>query len=131
MSVSDFTSPIKKYKIIQGDTFGDGFYVTEWDENTQAFVPKDLTGVEIISTIKGGFKKDLPVLAQCVEGDGIEVTDGDGTMDFVSFKYIPSKTNTLPTKTVYMDLQFKFSSTESYTFLRAEIEVEGQATPHA
>lgn len=128
--MTDYTPPVKKYKIVQGDTFKDGFFVTETNPVTEIVTPKNLTGVEITATIKTRLSKDAPVIAQCTIADGITVTDGDGTNDFFEFRFVPLKMNSVPVRTVYMDLQFKFSEEESYTFLQAEIEVIGQGTPH-
>jgi hypothetical protein len=129
--ITDFSAPRMDYIFMQGDTFTDGFFVTEYDSDTDAYVPKNLTGVQIISTIKGRLSKDAPVMAQCTIGDGIEVTDGDGTMDFFQFKYTPVKTNVLPTRKIWMDIQMVFPDGTSTTYLISEIDVKGQATPHA
>lgn len=127
---TDFSAPQMDYIIMQGDTFTDGFFVTEYDSNTDTQVPKALTGVTITVTIKARLSKDAPVMAQCTIGDGITVTDGDGTDDFFQFTFTPTKTSALPTRKVWMDVQMLFLDGTSTTYLISEIEVKGQATPH-
>lgn len=119
------------YIIMQGDTFKDGFFVTEYDPNTDAQIPKALTGVTITVTIKARLSKDAPVMAQCTIGDGVTVTNGDGTDDFFQFEFTPAKTNSLPSRKIWMDIQMVFPDGTSTTYLISEIEVKGQATPHA
>jgi hypothetical protein len=125
---TDFSAPQLDYVIIQGDTFTDGFYVTEYDPNTDAQVPKDLTGVVITATIKSRLSKDAPIMAQVDTTDGIAVTDGDGTMDFFQYRFESSHTTLLPTRKVWMDIQMLFADGTATTYLISEITVKGQAS---
>lgn len=127
---TDFSAPVMEYLIVQGDTFKDGFFVKEYNPATSTTTPVNLTNCRVDVTIRTKMDKKALLLANVnTQTGGVVVTNGDGTNDYFEFEFSDTVTNSFPTKVVYMDIQVKFPDQESFTFLKAEIEVSGQATP--
>jgi hypothetical protein len=127
---TDFSAPVMEYFIVQGDTFKDGFFVSEYNPATATTTPVNLTGCRIDVTIRTKMDKEASFLANVnTQTGGVVISNGNGTKDYFEFVFADTVTNTLPTKVVYMDIQVKYPNQDSFTFLKAEIEVSGQATP--
>jgi hypothetical protein len=127
---TDFTPPVLEYLLVQGDTFRDGFFVTEYNDVTQTQVPKNISSARIDVTVKTRMDKDAEVLANVNTVDGgVVVINGAGTNDYFEFNFSDVQTNEFPVRKIFMDVQFKFPNEDSITYLKAEIEVSGQATP--
>lgn len=127
---TDFSAPVMEYLLVQGDTFKDGFFVTQYNPATDTTTPVNLTGSRIDVTIRTKMDKNATLLANVnTQTGGVVIANGNGTNDFFRFTFADSVTTTFPTKVVYMDIQVKFPNQDSQTFLKAEIEVSGQNTP--
>lgn len=127
---TDFTPPEIEYLLVQGDTFKDGFFVTEFDDVTETYIPKNLSSCRIDVSIRNKMDKNATLLANVNSVDGgVTITNGNGTNDYFEFVFSDVQTNTLPVKKVYMDIQVKFPNQDSVTFIKSEIDVFGQATP--
>jgi hypothetical protein len=127
---TDFTPPVLEYLLVQGDTFRDGFFVTEFDPVTETYIAKDLSSCRIDVSIRTKMDKDATLLANINTVDGgVVITNGNGTNDYFEYTFSDVQTNSLPVRRVYMDIQVKFPSQDSITFLKAEVDVFGQATP--
>ena len=128
--IIDFTPPEIEYLIVQGDTFKDAFFVTEFDDVTETYLPKDLSSCRIDVSIRNKMDKNATLLSNVNSVDGgVIIANGNGTNDYFEFVFSDVQTNALPVKKVYMDIQVKFPNQDSVTFLKAEIDVFGQATP--
>ena len=128
--ITDFTPPVMEYLLVQGDTFRDGFFVTEYNSITEDQEPKNISSARIDVTVKTRMDKDAEVIANVNSVDGgVVVVNGNGTNDYFEFTFSDLLTNEFPVKKIFMDIQFKFPNEDSITYLKAEIEVFGQATP--
>lgn len=128
--ITDFTPPEMEYLIVQGDTFKNAFFVTEFDTQTETFLPKNLSNCRIDVTIRSKMDKNAPLLSNVNTVDGgVVISNGNGTNDYFEFIFTDVQTNNLPVRVVYMDIQVKFVNNDSVTFLKAEVDVSGQATP--
>jgi hypothetical protein len=127
---TDFTPPEIEYLIVQGDTFRDGFFVTEYNPATDVTSSVDLTGCRIDVSIRSKMNKISTLLANVNTVDGgVVIANGDATNDYFEFVFLDTVTNAFPVKKVYMDIQVKYPNGNSFTFLKGEIDVSGQTTP--